>query len=320
MYKHVSTHSERFPRGDLWSVGRPPLLRIASWLGFWTTILFCGQAAAEFNVVPVIPADSNVMEAAPNVPPAQSRFLGRWEGPLIGHKGQIPHALVVERMKIKGATVLWSTGDTAVTNAQVLRVDALMKSEDEMSVPTVGRPMTYRLNSDGTLSAVFTYYGVELWGTMKKVAGPTLPYAQENEETHWPAGISGLSYVQKTNSPVKAVLPNDLQFAPVSAVPPERAPWMGKWGGAICSNAFCDAKLAVLNVVGDTATVFPILARGDRIRVTGTHTAQFVGNELRVITSYSNRLTYRMRYTNTLEVYGLSANGSVVVWGVLARE
>ena len=47
MYKHVSTHSERFPRGDLWSVGRPPLLRIASWLGFWTTILFCGQAAAE---------------------------------------------------------------------------------------------------------------------------------------------------------------------------------------------------------------------------------------------------------------------------------
>jgi len=71
-------------------------------------------------------------------------------------------------MKIKGATVLWSTGDTAVTNAQVLRVDALMKSEDEMSVPTVGRPMTYRLNSDGTLSAVFTYYGVELWGTMKR--------------------------------------------------------------------------------------------------------------------------------------------------------
>jgi hypothetical protein len=95
---------------------------------------------------------------------------------------------------------------------------------------------------------------------------------------------------------------------------------MGKWGGAICSNAFCDAKLAVLNVVGDTATVFPILARGDRIRVTGTHTAQFVGNELRVITSNSNRLTYRMRDTNTLEVYGLSANGSVVVWGVLARE
>lgn len=259
-----------------------------------------------------------VMGAPPGASPARASFLSRWEGPLIGHKGQIPHTLVVERISGNVATVVWSSGDSGATSAHVRRLDGAFKGEHSLVLYTLGSPMSYRMNPDGTLSSVYSYFGgIELRGTMKKVAGPTVPYVSTPEVTNWPMGIENLSYVAETTSAIRATLPEQLNFTvPADAT---RAKWVGKWGGSPCTKASCSTKLAVLSIEGDEARVYAVWAGSSGTQANGHYLAKFVGNELRVVAADGEKLTYRMRNDNELELYHLRPAGNAG-WGVLARE
>lgn len=271
-----------------------------------------------FDVVPVVPADSVVMEAPQEVAPTQARFLGRWEGPLIGHKGQIPHTLVVERVNRRNATVVWSSGDTQYTSAHVRRLDGTFKGDDELVLYTLGSPMSYRMHSDGTLVATYIYFAdIELRGAMRKVAGPTVPYAAQDEKTNWPANISTIGYERETTSPIPAELPAKLAFKQTSNF--ARAKWIGSWGGAPCTNAACSAKLAVVRIEGEEVQAIAMWASKDGLLANGIYRAKFVDEELRIVTPLGQRLTYRMRDENSLEVYRLGTDGRPQ-WGVLVRE
>lgn len=276
-----------------------------------------GALGAEFNTVPRVPADSQVMEAAPGVSAAQARYLGRWEGPLIGHKGQIPHTLVVERMEANRATVVWSTGDSTATTAAVHRLDATVTKEGDLSVNTIGWPMVYRMSLDGTsLQAVYTYYGSDLVGSMAKMSGPSIPYSAEGDRvTHWPANISTMR-PQVASHAVQATLPTDLRSSTADGSP--RARWLGKWAGGGCRQS-CSIKLAVLQISGDSAQVAVVFTNKNGVQLQGLQTASFVGDELRIEAVAGQRLTFRFRGDAGLEVYRVARNGATG-WAFIERE
>lgn len=131
-------------------------------------------------------------------------------------------------------------------------------------------------------------------------------------ETPWAGFQSGLK-PRESQSPRKALLPDDVSITPPSAqVAPEHKSYSGTWHGWMCRDAACDTKLAVESVSDEAATIVYAFASGDIEPVFERLTAKFVGSELQGRLQSGSWLSYRLRPDGNLDVMWRNTSGD---WG-----
>lgn len=121
------------------------------------------------STVVSLPDNVRIQAPSPNVPPNAAAFSGRWDG---NWDGALPHVLVVEEVTADSAAVVYAWGYSSQWNLQPGSTRA--KGSIERSVLTVKlqRPatVTYRMQPNGTLDALYEWSGGSARTTMRRIA------------------------------------------------------------------------------------------------------------------------------------------------------
>lgn len=135
-----------------------------------------------------------------------------------------------------------------------------------------------------------------------EASNPVIPMS-EPPKTDWPGFLSSLEF-DLSESPVEAKLPSDIVIkAPGPEVPREASRWSGIWSGWAGQARVVDVKLVVESISVTTATVVCIIGseqggyRCERVQ------AFVFGNELHGTLASGTVLAYRMRHSQTIEMF-----------------